>query len=118
MGVAVRTCIFFVAAFVLASLAFSPTPASAAAIGPPTVVIFSPQDGAVIPLNTVITFSGAGADSDGTALVRGQLYWTSSQQGFLGTGPSFTRDSSTMNLGLHTIRLLATGNNFMQSRRR
>ena len=118
MGVAVRTCLFSFAAFLLASLAMlSPVPsrADAAAVGPPSVSILSPTDGAVIPLNTVITFSGIGADSDGTALVRGQLQWTSSQNGFLGTGPGFMRNSSTLNLGSHRIRLLATGNNNMQS---
>ena len=115
MGVAVRTCYFAFAALVVtlfSMLSGSSQPASAAAVGPSSVSIVSPIDGAVFPVNTVITFTATGADWDGTPLVRGQLFWASSQNGFLGTGQSFTRDSSTLALGSHTIQLIATGSNF------
>jgi len=115
MGVAVRTCYFAFAALVVtlfSMLSGSSQPASAAAVGPSSVSIVSPIDGAVFPVNTVITFTATGADWDGTPLVRGQLFWSSSQNGFLGTGQSFTRDSSTLALGSHTIQLIATGSNF------
>lgn len=116
MGVAVRTFLLvFVASLFVVLAGVSPGRASAVAVGPPSGAILSPADGAVIPFNTDITFSGNGFDSDGTPLVSGQLYWTSSENGFLWTGGWFQRNSSTLNAGSHTIRLLLTGNNYQQS---
>lgn len=67
---------------------------------PPTVTITSPGDGASITSGESITFAGSASDvEDGT--VTGSLVWTSSNDGQIGTGASFT--TSALSNGTHTI---------------
>jgi len=79
-----------------------PTPA---ANQPPTASITSPADGASFGQGTSVSFSGSGSDPEQGALTGGSLTWSSSRDGALGTGTSFS--SSTLSVGTHTITLTA-----------
>ena len=73
---------------------------------PPVVTITSPADGARFLMTTVVTFEGSAVDPEDGTLAGGRLVWTSSLDGNIGTGGSFTRDD--LSLGTHTITLTAT----------
>jgi hypothetical protein len=72
---------------------------------PPTVTITSPEDGVVLSLGTSINFSASAIDRRDGDLSH-SLTWSSSLDGWIGQGPSF----STANLqsGSHTITAEAT----------
>lgn len=70
---------------------------------PPTASITSPTDGSTSLEGTSISFSGSGSDPEDGALGGGSLVWTSSLQGQIGTGTSFSR--SDLAPGNHTITL-------------
>lgn len=71
----------------------------------PTVTITSPANGASVASGTSVTFSGTATDpEDGT--ISGSLTWTSSLNGIIGTGASFS--TSTLSVGTHTITASVT----------
>ena len=67
---------------------------------PPTVTIAQPPDGATFATGASITFSGTASDPEDGNLTS-SLAWTSSRDGAIGTGGSFTR--SNLSSGAHTI---------------
>ena len=73
---------------------------------PPTATITSPSDGDSYSQGQSITFSGSGYDAEDGPLSSGSLVWTSSIDGQIGTGTSFTK--SDLSVGTHTITLVAT----------
>lgn len=73
---------------------------------PPSVIINNPSDGAKYVFGDTITFNGSGNDFEDGDLAGGNLVWTSSIDGQIGTGESFTR--SDLSVGTHTITLTAT----------
>jgi hypothetical protein len=75
-------------------------------ISPPAVTITAPASGASVDEGSAVTFTGSAVDYRGAALTGAALAWTSSIDGDIGTGNSFTR--STLSVGAHTIRLTAT----------
>ena len=78
-----------------------------AAVSPntaPTVSVANPLSGSSYPFGTSITFSGSAIDKQDGDISKA-LTWTSSIDGQIGTGASFTR---TLSAGTHTIRATAT----------
>ena len=75
----------------------------------PTATITSPSDGSTYPEGDTITFSGSAEDPEDGALTGDSLVWTSSIDGQIGTGTSFTRDD--LLVGEHTVTLTATDSN-------
>jgi len=73
---------------------------------PPTVIISSPADGSRFTRGNSIYFTGSGYDPEDGALTGASLVWSSSIDGQIGIGKSFTRDD--LSPGLHTITLTAT----------
>src|SRR6185369_17999728 len=71
----------------------------------PTATISAPANNAIVNLGTSITFAGAGADFEDGPLSGGALVWTSSIDGQIGTGGSFS--TSGLAAGVHTITLTA-----------
>lgn len=70
----------------------------------PSVTVSSPGSNSSFVEGTGITFSGSASDKeDGNISV--QLKWTSSRDGQLGTGVSFTR---TLSVGTHTVTAQVT----------
>ncbi len=72
----------------------------------PTATITSPVNGATFAPGATITFTGSGTDHEDGALTGTSLVWTSSRDGQIGTGTSFTRND--LSLGFHNINLTAT----------
>ncbi len=73
---------------------------------PPTATITSPTNGSTYTEGDDITFSGTGEDAEDGTLTSSSLVWTSSIDGQIGTGESFTRND--LSVGTHTITLTAT----------
>jgi hypothetical protein len=71
----------------------------------PVVTISSPANGATFAPGSTITFAGNATDHEDGPLSGASLVWTSSRDGQIGTGTSFTR--SDLSLGTHTITLTA-----------
>ncbi len=71
---------------------------------PPTVAITAPANGSIYAQGNIVTFTGTASD-DGGVLTHA-LAWSSSLQGGIGTGGSFTR--SDLVVGTHTITASAT----------
>ena len=71
---------------------------------PPEVTISQPQDGAFLIGNQTLTFVGQALDAEDGDLAA-NLVWTSDQDGPIGLGPII---STSLSLGLHTIRASAT----------
>jgi hypothetical protein len=70
----------------------------------PTVTIAAPANGTSVPEGTTLTFSGSAVDAqDGT--LTASLVWTSSLDGQIGVGSSFSRVLST---GSHSITARVT----------
>jgi hypothetical protein len=72
----------------------------------PTADITSPTGGSSYTEGDTITFSGIGSDPEDGTLIGSSLVWTSSIDGQIGTGTSFTK--SSLSTGTHTITLTAT----------
>ena len=72
----------------------------------PTATITSPSDNSSYNQGDTITFSGTGSDPEDGTLTGGSLVWTSSLDGQIGTGTSFT--ATSLSVGAHTITLTAT----------
>ena len=80
------------------------TSASTTTNSAPTVAISTPSNNASYPANTTVSFSGSASDTtDGN--LSSSLVWTSSLDGQIGTGASFSR---TLSAGTHTITARAT----------
>lgn len=71
----------------------------------PEVEISEPENGDTLVVSTSVTFSGSATDEEDGQLSGSALVWTSSRDGGLGTGTSFTRDD--LSAGNHTIVLSA-----------
>lgn len=71
---------------------------------PPVVTITSPANGARFNSGTAISFSGSATDAEDGDLTSG-LVWTSSLNGPIGTGGSF---SAVLSDGTHTLTAAAT----------
>jgi hypothetical protein len=72
----------------------------------PTATITSPANGTSFAEGATITFSGSATDPEDGDLTGSALVWTSSRDGQIGTGTSFTRND--LSEGTHTITLTAT----------
>ncbi len=72
----------------------------------PMVTITAPADGATFTTDQAITFTGTATDPQDGNLTAG-LSWTSSLNGVIGSGGSFTR---TLSAGHHTIQASVTDN--------
>jgi glucose/arabinose dehydrogenase len=72
---------------------------------PPLVYITQPLDGSRYVLSESIDFSGSASDTEDGDLTA-SLAWTSSIDGSIGTGGSFS--TSSLSLGLHTITAQTT----------
>ncbi len=71
---------------------------------PPVVTITAPPDGSSFAEGTSIAFSGTATDAeDGT--LTGSLSWTSSLDGAIGSGGSF---SAVLSVGVHTVTASVT----------
>jgi len=68
---------------------------------PPVVVISSPSNGAAFTAGTSVSFAGTATDSEDGPL-GAQLQWTSTINGPIGAGTSFS--TSALSVGTHTIR--------------
>lgn len=72
---------------------------------PPVVTITAPANGTSVAQGTSVTFTGTATDAeDGT--ISGSLTWSSSINGIIGTGASFS--TSTLSVGSHTITASVT----------
>jgi subtilisin family serine protease len=72
---------------------------------PPVATITAPAPGVGFSQGAPVTFAGTGSDPEDGALSGASLTWTSSLDGAIGTGTSFT--SSTLSAGAHVITLTA-----------
>ena len=70
----------------------------------PTVLINTPLDGSSFAVGTSIAFAGMGTDTEDGDLTA-KLSWTSSLDGVIGAGGSF---SSVLSVGVHTITAAVT----------
>ena len=77
----------------------------------PTVAISSPTAGASFTTGASITFTGTATDTQDGSLSAG-MTWSSSLQGTIGTGASFTR--TDLVAGTHTITARATDSGSLQ----
>jgi hypothetical protein len=72
----------------------------------PTATILAPSDGDVFTVGASIMFDGTGDDPEDGPLTGASLEWTSSIDGPIGTGESFS--TTALSVGMHTITLTAT----------
>jgi hypothetical protein len=72
----------------------------------PSASISSPTSGSTASFGNTVTFTGTASDAQDGTLSGASLVWTSSLDGAIGTGASFTK--SNLTLGSHTITLTAT----------
>lgn len=72
---------------------------------PPVATISSPPDGASFARGEAVSFAGSGVDPEDGTLPGSSLAWTSSLDGSLGTGTSFSH--SGLSVGTHEIELTA-----------
>jgi len=72
----------------------------------PTATITNPANNSRYDEGDTIRFTGFGDDAEDGTLTGSFLVWTSSIDGQIGTGTTFTRD--TLSVGTHTITLTAT----------
>ena len=72
---------------------------------PPQAFIDDPDDGDVFIEGTTVTFQGHADDAEDGALAGASLFWTSSEDGSLGSGAQV--DASGLSLGDHDIVLTA-----------
>jgi len=75
----------------------------------PTASITSPSNNSTYNEGDSITFEGSGTDAEDGNLTGSSLVWTSSADGQIGTGISFSK--SNLSTGAHTITLTATDSN-------
>ena len=75
---------------------------------PPTADITNPSNNSTYNQGNTISLTGTGEDTEDGTLTGSSLVWTSSIDGEIGTGTSFTRND--LSVGIHTITLNATDN--------
>jgi parallel beta-helix repeat protein len=85
-----------------ATVSISITPVNDA----PIPAISSPANNSTFTQGQAITFQGSANDVEDGSLTGASLVWTSSIDGQIGTGESFTRND--LSIGTHTITLVAT----------
>ena len=73
---------------------------------PPTAAISAPANNTSVVQGTSISFAGTGSDPEDGTLTGSSLQWTSSINGSIGSGTSFS--INTLSVGTHTITLTAT----------
>jgi hypothetical protein len=94
-----------VSSFYLDDVAFTTCSGGGGGNTPPTVTITAPADGASVSAGTSVTFSGTATDTqDGN--ISANLTWTSSINGTIGSGASFS--TSALSVGTHTITASVT----------
>ncbi|MEP6732128.1 MAG: PKD domain-containing protein [bacterium] len=71
----------------------------------PTASITSPANGSSFVQGASVAFAGSGNDAEDGALTGASLVWTSSRDGQIGTGTSFS--STNLSVGSHIITLTA-----------
>lgn len=71
----------------------------------PSATIFAPASGSTFQQGALVTFSGTGVDPESGTLTGPSLAWTSSRDGRIGTGTSFS--TQTLSVGTHSITLTA-----------
>jgi PKD repeat protein len=72
----------------------------------PSATISAPANGSSVSQGSSVSFSGSGIDAEDGALTGAALVWTSSRDGQIGTGTSFS--TSGLSVGIHTITLTST----------
>jgi len=72
---------------------------------PPVAHITAPANNASFAQGASVTFTGNATDPEDGALTGGSLVWTSSRDGQIGTGASFS--TTSLSVGTHTITLTA-----------
>jgi PKD repeat protein len=72
----------------------------------PSATINAPANGTSVVQGSTVSFSGSGTDPEDGALTGAALVWTSSRDGQIGTGASFS--TSGLSVGSHTITLTST----------
>jgi hypothetical protein len=72
---------------------------------PPVAVIISPTQGQTFIENDTIQFAGSGTDQEDGPLMGNSLVWTSSEDGPLGTGTSFSKKSLSVNTHVITLQV-------------
>jgi extracellular elastinolytic metalloproteinase len=95
-----RCTVSITESFAIPATACSAPPPNA----PPAVVITSPASGSAYAQGTAVTFAGTATDEDGS--LASSLSWSSSLQGSLGTGASFSRTDLVQ--GTHVITASVT----------
>jgi hypothetical protein len=73
---------------------------------PPTATITGPSGGSTFGAGSSVSFTGTGTDPEDGALTGPSLVWTSSRDGQIGTGASFS--TTALTVGAHTITLTVT----------
>ena len=73
---------------------------------PPTATISAPATGTSVVQGSSVSFSGSGTDPEDGPLTGASLVWTSSRDGQIGTGTSFS--TTLLSVGTHTITLTST----------
>jgi hypothetical protein len=73
---------------------------------PPVAAISAPSNNSSFAQGTSVTFTGTGTDPEDGALTGASLVWTSSRDGQIGTGTTFS--TTGLSVGVHTITLTAT----------
>ncbi|MFL5319098.1 MAG: PKD domain-containing protein [Myxococcaceae bacterium] len=73
---------------------------------PPAATISQPSNNAQVTLGANVSFAGSATDPEDGALTGASLSWTSSKDGALGTGGSFSKTNLTQ--GAHVVTLTAT----------
>ncbi len=76
---------------------------------PPTAAITAPANGSTVTQGASVTFQGSGSDPEDGVLTGASLVWTSSLDGPIGTGTSFS--TTMLSVGTHTVSLTATDAN-------
>ncbi len=76
---------------------------------PPAASITSPTGGSTFSAGASVSFQGSATDPEDGALTGSSLVWSSSRDGQIGTGESFS--SSSLSVGVHVITLAATDSN-------
>jgi len=78
---------------------------------PPDATITSPSEGATYDEGVSIQFIGSVDDNEDDPFPSDWMVWTSSRDGQIGTGESFSR--SDLSVGSHTITLTATDSGYL-----
>ena len=94
-----------VTSFYVDDVAVTTCPTGGGGNTPPVVDITAPASGSSFPFGTSVTFTGTATDAEDGNLTAG-LAWTSSINGAIGSGGSFS--TSALSIGTHTITASVT----------